>query len=319
MSVTTATTTTHLTRSEIWTTELKEVLQDYLMAQKFVHWLNGFPDGDQLNIPSVGELSVDNYVENTPVRYQDIDTGEFNFVIDRYLSSGIYITDKAKQDSFYGAQLEASFVPKMKRAFEVDLECSILNIQSKQTPNNLNPGPFQARHRYVGSGTNEVIALNDLAYAKYALDRANVPMRNRIGIVDPSQELVFNKLLSAQQINTATTTPRWDGLVNSGFAPDMHFLVSLFGFDIYMSNYLADANETINGVTTTAGKANIFFSADPSVRTFIGAWRQMPNVESSRNKDYFRDEYVFSSRYGLDLYRPEALVTILTDTDQVYA
>ena len=36
-------------------------------------------------------------------------------------------------------------------------------------------------------------------------------------------------------------------------------------------------------------------------------------------KDRQRDEYVVTARYGFDLYRPESLVTVVTDTDQVYA
>ena len=35
-----------LTRSEIWSTQLKEVLQDDLNAQGWVNWLSEFPDGD---------------------------------------------------------------------------------------------------------------------------------------------------------------------------------------------------------------------------------------------------------------------------------
>jgi len=34
-----------LTRSEVWSTELKEILRDEMMAQKYVRMLDGFPDG----------------------------------------------------------------------------------------------------------------------------------------------------------------------------------------------------------------------------------------------------------------------------------
>ena len=44
-----------LTRSEIWGSQLKEVLQDELNAQGWVNWLSEFPDGDQFTIPSIGE------------------------------------------------------------------------------------------------------------------------------------------------------------------------------------------------------------------------------------------------------------------------
>ena len=91
----------------------------------------------------------------------------------------------------------------------------------------------------------------------------------------------------------------------------------VYGFDVYTSNYLADANETIDSVTTAAGKANMFFSAASDILPFVGAWRQMPQVDSEYNKDFQREEYVTTARYGVSLYRPENLVVVLSDTDQV--
>jgi len=43
-----------LIRSELWSNQLKEILEDEMMAQKYVTMLDGFPDGDQFTIPSVG-------------------------------------------------------------------------------------------------------------------------------------------------------------------------------------------------------------------------------------------------------------------------
>lgn len=35
----------YLTRSNLWTTQLKEVLEDDLFAMKYVNWISSFPDG----------------------------------------------------------------------------------------------------------------------------------------------------------------------------------------------------------------------------------------------------------------------------------
>jgi hypothetical protein len=71
-------------------------------------------------------------------------------------------------------------------------------------------------------------------------------------------------------------------------------------------------------VTTAAGKANIFMSAaSGDLLPFMGAMRQMPKVDGEYNKDRQREEYVTTARYGLKVYRPENLVCVLTDTDQV--
>ena len=50
-----------LIRSEVWSTQLKEALQDELNAQGWVNWLSEFPDGDQFTIPSIGESTVRDY------------------------------------------------------------------------------------------------------------------------------------------------------------------------------------------------------------------------------------------------------------------
>lgn len=313
MSAFTTDTDSHLIRSEIWSSQLKDVLYDELMGTKYVNWLSEFPDGDTFTIPSIGQMQVDNYEEDTAVKYRAMDTGEFQFSITEYLSSGTYITNKMKQDSFYMNQLVSSFVPKQARAIAVDVETKILGLSAQQTASNTN-AINGASHRFVGSGTNETIALADFAKANFALTKANVPDANRVAIVDPS---VAYSLDTLSNLVNVSNNPMWEGIVTTGMTSGMKFVKNIYGFDVYVSNRLADANETISGVTTAAGKANMFFSASGDVLPFIGAWRQMPKVDSKYNMDYQRDEYVTTARYGVKLYRPENLVCVLTDTDQV--
>jgi hypothetical protein len=71
--------------------------------------------------------------------------------------------------------------------------------------------------------------------------------------------------------------------------------------------------------TAAAGVNNLFFSAAQDVVPFIGSMRQPPKVDSEYNKDLQREEYVTTMRYGMKLFRPENLVVVLSDTDQVYA
>ena len=308
-----------LTRSEIWSTQLKEVLQDELAAQGWVNWLSEFPDGDQFTIPSIGESSMRDYVEDSDVVFDALDTGEFTFSITEYKSAGHYITEKARQDLFYSAQLEAKFVPSQARALAETLETDILALaaggasggQTASATNAING----ASHRFVGSGTSETFAVADAAKALYALKKANVPGSNLVAIVDPSVEYELNTLTN---IVNVSNNPRWEGIIETGIGSDMRFIRNIFGFDFYVSNYLPDANETISSVTTTAGKANIFMSAaSTDILPFMGAMRQMPKVDAGYNMHKQREEYVTTARYGLKVYRPENLVCVLTDTDQV--
>lgn len=317
MSFTTAN-TSQLRRSSVWGSQLKEVLQDEVMAQGWVRWLTDFPDGDTLRIPSIGEAVVSDYVENAPVVYTAFDTGEFTFTINQYVSSATYITKKAMQDGYYMSQLVSSFVPKQARAIAEKLETDILALgaggasggQTASATNAING----AAHRFIGSGTSEAIAIADFARARHSLKKANVPDTNLIAIVDPSVEYTLNTLTN---LTNVSNNPMWEGIITSGIASGRKFIKNIYGFDVYSSNYLPTGqNETISAVTTASGVANIFFSAaSPDIVPFVGAWRQAPTVDSEYNKDFQREEYVTTARYGLKVYRPENLVVVLTDTD----
>lgn len=309
-----------LRRSEVWSSQLKEVLQDELTAQGWVNWLGDFPDGDQLTIPSIGEATVRDYSENSPVVYDAFDQGEFTFTINQYLSSGTYITKKAMQDGYYMSQLVSSFVPKQARAIAEKVETDIFALaaagasggQTASSVNSING----AAHRFVGSATSEAIGVADFARARYSLKKANVPDMNLVAIVDPSVEYTLNTLTN---LTNVSNNPMWEGVITSGLASGRKFVKNIYGFDVYTSNYLPrNQNETIGGLTTAAGVANIFFSASGSdLLPFVGAWRQAPTVDSEYNKDFQREEYVTTCRYGLKVYRPENLVVVLTDTDVI--
>jgi hypothetical protein len=308
----------HLIRSDLWTSQLKEVLQDELMGTRYVRMLTDFPDGDTFHVPSIGEMEAQNYDENQQVQYTAIDTGDFTFEITEYMSSATYVTNKMKQDSYVMSQIQAQFVPMMSRAIMVDLEQKLMALgPNGQTANNVN-AINGARHRIIGSGTNDTISVTDFAKAHYALKKANVPMTNLVAIVDPSVEYSLNTLTNLVNVSD---NPRWEGIVNSGFAPTgMRFIKNIFGFDVYVSNYLKQGvSETSDDGAVTNGVANLFFSAQSDVLPFIGAIRQAPKVDSEYNKDLQRDEYVTTMRYGLKLFRPENLVVVLTDNSQVYA
>lgn len=304
----------HLIRSELWSQELKQVLTDDLMATKYVKWLSDFPDGTTFTIPSIsGTAELQDVTEDQPITYNAMDTGEFQMTITEYIGAGTYITNKAKQDAFYSAQLISSFVPSQRRAIEEKVETDVWALQSQQTasdPNTING----TAHRFVGTGTSSIITVADFARALYSLKKAKVPQNNLVAIVDPSVEYTINTLTNLSNISN---NPMWEGIVNTGISTGMRFVKNIYGFDVYTSNYLPSSlTETVSGVSVTStGVANLFFSADASILPFIGAWRQMPVVDSKYNMDLQRDEYVTTCRYGLKLYRRENLVVCLTKGD----
>lgn len=305
-----------LRRTEVLSSQLKEILRDELMAQQYVNWLTEFPDGDTFKVPSIGQAQVDDYVEGEAVRYRPMDTGQFTFQITEYKQAGTSITKKAMQDGFYMDQLMSRFLPEQERALMVEVESDILSLHTNQTSGDSNT-INGAAHRISGGNAGK-IEVQDFAYARYALKKANVPDSNLVAIVDPSVEYYINTISS---IVNLSNTPRWEGIVADGIATGMRFVANVYGFDVYTSNYLDDvASETVNeadGTSTavTDAKANLFFSAAPGVQPFIGAWRQMPEVENEWNKDLQQWEFLTTARYGLDLYRPENLFTVVAETN----
>ena len=309
-----------LTRSELWSSELKDILRDEMQAQKYVKMLDGFPDGDTFTIPSIGQLQVDNYEEDTDVLFRPMDTGEFQFTITEYLSSASYITNKAKQDAFYASQLEAAFVPEQERAIMAHFERTTLATPESGVAANSNEVIDGIEHRWAGGGTGAVITVEDFARARYALKKLNVPDTNLVAIVDPSAEFTINTL---SNLVSVADNPRWEGIVSSGIATGMKFVKNIYGFDVYTSNYLKDitdgalptaANANVDFATVN-GKANLFFSAAANVMPFVGAWRQSPKVDFEYNKNKQRDEYVTTARYGVKLYRPENMIRVVTKTN----
>jgi hypothetical protein len=309
--------TEFLFRTSLWDPNLKEILLDELFAQKYVDWLNLPTDagGSTWNIPSIGQAEVHDYVEGGQIQYDAFDTGNFQFTSNKYKSSATYITNKMKQDSFYMSQLMSSFVPKQHRALAKSMEVDFLTTgpdgQTASSLNTINGG----NHRFVGSGTNEVIAVKDFQLIRYALQKANVPMMNLIGIVDPSLEF---QLATLTNLVNVSFNPMWEGIIRDGMSTGLKFKMNIFGIDLYISqNLKSGIAETIDSKTTTTAVANLFFSATPDILPIKGAVVQPPKVDSRYNQDFQREEYVTTCRYGFKLFRPENLVVVLTDTDQV--
>jgi len=309
----------HLIRTQLWSTQIKELLLDELNAMKFVRILGDFPDGYTINIPSIGEAETADFNENMAIKYNALDTGNFQFSFDQYKYSANAISEKFKRDSFYAQDVVAAFVPRQHRALMEAVETRIFAVaNSGQTASNLNT-INNASHRWVAGGTGQSLTIQDFAKAQYALQKANVPQTNLCAIVDPS--VAYTLATQANMVNLMSPQQMWGDVARDGIVTGFKFRFNVFGFDIYVSNYLPGSiSETINSVAVTNGVANYFFSATPGdTCPWIGAFRQQPTVYSEFNKDLQQTEYLTICEYGFKLYRPENMVIILTSTSAVPA
>lgn len=310
--------TSFLTRTNIWSRTIKELLLDDLKAMQWVRILSDFPDGQTINIPSIGEAMTADFVEGIAIKYNAMDTGNFTFSFDNYKYSANAISEKFKRDSFYSADVVSAFVPRQHRALMEAVETNILSkINAGQTASNTNT-INTAQHRWVGQGTSQAITLQDFASARFSLKKANVPLRNLVAIVDPS--VIWSLQTQTNLVNLISPNRRWEDITISGAESDWKFELSVFGFDLYSSNYLPSiSSETISSVTVTNGYANFLFSAaGGDTMPIVGAFRQMPTVYSEFNKDLQQEEYLTISEWGFKLYRPENMVTILTGNAVAY-
>lgn len=304
--------TNFLTRTNIWSRQIKELLLDELNAMRFVRIISDFPDGFTINIPSIGEATQQDFTEGQAIKYSSMDTGNFTFSFDQYKYSANAISEKFKRDSYYSQDVIAAFVPRQHRVLMEGVETRILSVaNSGQTASNLN-AINGANHRWVGSGTGNTIALKDFAQARFSLFKANVPLRDLVCIMDPATAYTLETQTNV--VNFLTPNRKWGPVVDDGIITGFKFMFNVFGFDVYISNYLPTiSSETINSVTVTSGVANYFFSAAPGdTLPWVGAFRQLPTVYSEFNKDLQQEEYLTITEYGFKLYRPENMVTVLT-------
>lgn len=307
----------YLIRQNLWSRQIKELLLDELNAMKWVRVISDFPDGYTVNIPSIGEAEVADFNEGMAIKYNAMDTGNFTFSFDKYKYSANAISEKFKRDSFYSADVIAAFVPREHRALMEAVEVDILSKpNAAQTPNDNNT-INTAKHRFVGTGTGNSISVKDFATAQFALTKANVPLRNLVAVVDPT--VAYTLQTQANLVNYLSPVQRWNSIVSDGAVNGFKFMFNVFGFDIYISNYLPTvASETIDTVSVTSGVANYFFSAAPGdTLPIVGGFRQMPRVFTEFNKDLQQEEYLTIAEWGFKLYRPENMVTVLTSTSVV--
>ncbi len=304
--------TNYLTRANIWSRQIKELLLDELNAMKFVRIISDFPDGFTINIPSIGEATQQDFTEGQAIKYSAMDTGNFTFSFDQYKYSANAISEKFKRDSYYSQDVIAAFVPRQHRVLMEGVETRILaQANSGQTVSSLNTINGTS-HRWVAGASGQVISFADFAKARNSLIKANVPLRDLVAIIDPATAYTLETQTNI--VNLLSPNRKWGPIVDEGIITGFKFQYNVYGFDVYISNYLPlISSETINSVSVTSGVANFFFSAAPGdTLPWVGAFRQLPTVYSEFNKDLQQEEYLTITEYGFKLYRPENMVTVLT-------
>ena len=320
---------THLQRSEIFAAQMKDMLRDDLIAQQFVRTLSDIPSDSiatELKINSIGSLEVSDWQESVSLPSQRMDTGQFKFRINEFIGNKVAFTDHFFETSFQANEVLSATPVEMKRALDEYRETKIFELANDQTLDDANT-INGAKHRFVGGGNGSDLPLNaltleDFSYARYVLQKANVPMAGLVAVVGPEQEHIINTLTN---IVNVSNNPMWEGIITTGMG-DMtgtRFLKNIYGIDIYVSNRLATTATDEAALTTyddtsvadTSGyQANMFFSmASDMSKPFIGATGRPLRMKSWRDEDIETEYHYATESFGFGLYRPESLVTVLTN------
>lgn len=295
-------------------------MHDGLLPGQFYRDVSDFPSGTQLNIKVVGTVTIQDVEEDRSLTYNPIDSSTIPLTITDYVGDAWYVTDKLRQDGSQVEQLMAMRAVESTRALQEDFETKFLRtaatVQTAASGNQING--FD--HRWVADSAADntfKIGLSDFIDMKVSFDKANVPQAGRIALVDPVVEGTLNKLAATFAVDR---NPKFQQLLEEGWVKEQKFLFNLLGWDIYTSNRLhrLAATEAIThlGVAETApvgAVANVFMNVlDDTTKPLMGAWRQMPAVETARDMDNKRDKFSVTSRYGLGRQRSESLGIVIT-------
>lgn len=285
-------------------------LHDGLLPETFYRDVGDFMHGDTLHIKTVGTVTLQETEEDMPLVYNPIESGEITFKITTYVGDAWYVSDDLREDGSQIESLLAARVTEHTRALQERFETDFLDTAAtpfKTATTGLPVNGF--KHFIVSAATNNVFQINHLIDLRLAADKANVPASGRVFIVDPVVEATLNKKVSI----TNDVTQFAQAILERGLASGQRFISNWFGWDIMTSNrlYVGAANDG----TTSLGSAvyNIGMCIlDDNTKPIMAAWRRRPSVKGEYNKDFRRDEFVDTARYGFGIQRVDTLFCVAT-------
>lgn len=309
--------TQSLIRSELWQRQLEEILHEQLLGTPFVRQID-FPDGSAMTFPSMGSAVVRDLPENSEVTFDAVDTTEQQMTLNDPVVAANSISEILLEDSMWASDMLSKIPQEQATAIMERFETDVLSLANSQSgglgnANNING----TAHRLAASGTNQVIAVEDFAKARYSLTKAKVPTTNLVAIVDPS--VAYELETSAQLVNVSNN-PRWEGIVETGIQNNMRFIRNVYGFDCYESNLLPtqSVSETIGATTVTNPVTNIFMSAsNERLLPFCLAWKRRAKMDRDFDFKLREEQIITTARWGTKLIREDNLVTIVSDNAQV--
>lgn len=287
-------------------------LYDGLIGEAFYRNVTDFGKGDTLHIKTIGQVTIQEAAEDTPLTYSPIESGEIVMKITDYVGDAWYVTDDLREDGTDIDRLMAERSAESTRAIQEHIETRMFETAAEVYDGTAGPYLINGfAHKIVSAEVSNKFALKHLIAMRLAFDKANVPAEARVFVADPVVEATLNGLVTI----TTDVSPFAVEVLRNGMARGMRIVGSLYGWDILLSNRLPIVASANDGTTTLANaRANLFFCvADDQTKPLMFAWRRMPKAEGERNKDRARDEFVTRARFGWGVQRMDTLGILYTD------
>jgi len=294
-------------------------LHDGLLGTEFYRNVSDFQAGDQLNIKTVGSVTLQELSENTPPIYNPIETGTISLTITEQPGDAWYITDDLREDGNQIPALLQARAMEGTRAFQERFETDFLDTGAAHYATGgagaADPGLINGfAHLIPSTGANDAFTTSQLIQAKLAFDKANVPDQGRIFLCDPVVGATLDGLVT---LTSDITQFAKDVLVN-GMTKGQRFMINLYGFDVIVSNRLKVADYSDGTTSLTAAVGNLCMCvADDQCKPIMAAWRRLPKSEGERNKDLRRDEHTSSARWGIGIQRLDTIACLPTSATAI--
>jgi hypothetical protein len=301
--------------AEVYSAFILLNLHDGLLPGMFYRNVTDFGSGDTLHIKTVGDVTIQDAAEDTPLVYNPIETGTITMSISEYKGDAWYVTDDLREDGTDIDRLMTERSTSSTRAFQEVFETRFFEVcnaaQTDANANLVNGFAHRISSAVATTGHENTFSLDHLIAMRLAFQKANCPDGGNVFICDGTVEATLNRLVTI----TNDVSPFGQKILEAGMTRGMQFIMKLFGWDIITSNRLDQGTFSDGTTSITNGVANVFMNIlDDQTKPIMHALRRAPKAEGERNKDRARDEFVVRSRYGFGVQRVDTLGILITDS-----
>jgi len=263
---------------EVWAPEVQMAYEDNLVTANLVKSFDALSRGNKtINVPKVANRAAQNKAFNTQVVLTGDTATDFTITINTHKHSADLIEDFAQAQTNY--ELRSIYTQKQGFAVADALDVALLSLYTDADNN-------------VGNNTAGITQAK-WTQAIRILDTANVPLRERYGIIEAYGREDIHNLDNFVRYD-ATGKARNDNPIVNGFQGNM------FGVDTYFDN----------NVVTTAGTPNTVHGVIMQREAFAKAVPVGPRTQGDYILQYLGTLVVTDLIYAVGTYRSNAVVDL---------